>query len=171
MLLAGKLLAGSDTSEPAGAGAVSVPAALRAANPDSRAPAPEGVSVSDLPLEERQEQKQARPPVPVYRTPVPRAPVPAPAPAPAKPVWLEEAVPSGPDAPSASAPTSADTAQEGGEEKVLPVSPYATAGETAPEDPNKPKIVLEEEPETPPAEAKEKTGPYKLKVPGLKESE
>lgn len=166
MLLAGKLLGGGTTSEPTAAGAASVPAALRAANPDSATPAPEGVSVSDLPLEERQEQKQVRPPPPVYRAPVSRPPAPSPAPAPAKPVWLEEAAPAGAGTPSATAPvapTSADTAQNGSEEKVLPVSPY-TPAQTTPEDPNKPKIVLEEEPE-PPA-AKDKPGPYKLRVPG-----
>jgi len=170
MLLAGKLLAGGDTSEPAAAGAASVPAALRAANPDSRAPTPAGVSVSDLPLEERQEKKQVRPAPPVYRPPVSRAPAPPPL-APAKPVWLEEAAPAEPGTPSApSAPTSADTAQNGNEEKVLPVSPY-TAAETTPQDPNKPKIVLEEEPEAPPEAAREKPAPYKLRVPGATESE
>ena len=172
MLLAGKLLGSGPSSDPAAPAAASVPAALRAANPETAAPV-EGVSVSDLPVEEREERERererqrARPPAPVYR---PQPARPAPAPVAPKPVWLEEAGTTSAAANPPSAPAPAPEAPPGdtaapGDEPALPVSPYTTPQETTPEDPKKPRIVLEEEPDTPPAPA-EKPGPYKLRVPG-----
>ncbi|HEY6726155.1 MAG TPA: protein kinase [Polyangiaceae bacterium] len=173
MLLAGKLLGNDPVSDPAAPGAASVPAALRATHPEGKAPSVEGLSVSDLPLEEREEREErerARTPGAAARPPV--RPATAPTPVAPKPVWLEEAAPgegpTPPSGPGPTAPTPADTPPEGAEEKTLPVSPYAAP--EPPTDATKPKIVLEEEPETPPPPA-EKPGPYRLRVPGQRESD
>jgi len=50
----------------------------------------------------------------------------------------------------------------------VPVSPSTKEPETAPP-PDDTKVILEEEPETPSRDEAPKPGPYRLKVPGLKE--
>ncbi|HEU5074970.1 MAG TPA: serine/threonine-protein kinase, partial [Polyangiaceae bacterium] len=169
MLLAGRLLS-DESPDPAAPAAASVPAALRANQPESSASAVEGLSVSDLPLEEREERQRSRPPPPTYRPPAMR-PAPA-APAAPNPVSLEEAETPADSLPNMTQPATASTPAEpeGEGEPTTPVSPDTAASGTTSEDPNKPKIVLEEEPETPPPPA-EKPGPYRLKVPGQRESD
>jgi hypothetical protein len=168
MMLAGKLLGGSG-GEPGGSGsapAATEPAALRAAHPEApgkHGAAAPGLSVSDLPLEEREERERAKRPSVVYRAPV--------APAPARPAaWLEQTSTSAANGaePSTAKPTPDAAASATATD--APAAPYDSEPESAADAPDDTKVILEEEPETPPAEAaKQKPGPYRLKVPGLKE--
>lgn len=185
MMLAGKLLSGG--GESTGAAATPEGAAQSAHDPhardtavndDSSAAAPvEGVSVSDLPIEERKERAAVK-----YRAvapPVAAAPAPAAAP---KPAWLEQAAGNGETAPPSTPVAPEDSSDEAlppaaaaaaaAENPYKQPAPKATEGETDTSDDARPKVVLEEEPETPPPPKeppKEKPAPYKLKVPGLRE--
>lgn len=176
MMLAGKLLSGGSESTGAGAAPANAPqgahdsrAANTAASDPNGATHVEGLSVSDLPIEEQKEHAAVK-----YRAVAP-PPLAAPAAAP-KPEWLKQAAGDS----ESGAPTAA-AAPEDSSDVAAPASsiadnPYRQAVPKTPEaetpegDDAHPKVVLEEEPDTPPpAKEPPKPTPYKLKVPGLRE--